>query len=231
MAQKRTGTNRGGVIRIIGEMPRPDDASLSNGYTVSDLLTCVGHGDLNNAPHFIRKVLVTGAWRHYANPDTSEIIDYGEDEFDKFARARWPLGLKQKDGIDTLIHLCELYSAEEAAPEALRRLRELLPKAAPAIHAGPGRGKKTDGNAIGFTKPRRGTTAASTLARLKRDTPELADKVVSGEMSANAAAIAAGFRVRTVQVKPTVEGFNRAIQKYLTEPERAALAGYLGETS
>lgn len=40
-----------------------------------------------------------------------------------------------------------------------------------------------------------------TIRRLKRDNPELARAVISGDMTANAAAIAAGFRKKTVSVK------------------------------
>ena len=39
-----------------------------------------------------------------------------------------------------------------------------------------------------------GTDPAYTLARLKRDRPDLAAKVIKRELSANAAAIQAGFR-------------------------------------
>jgi hypothetical protein len=42
-----------------------------------------------------------------------------------------------------------------------------------------------------------GTNPVYTLRRLKRDNPELAERVVNGELSANAAAIQAGFRKPT----------------------------------
>jgi len=45
-----------------------------------------------------------------------------------------------------------------------------------------------------------GTTVSYAIRRLKRDAPELAEKVISGELSANEAAIAAGFRERTVTI-------------------------------
>ena len=45
-----------------------------------------------------------------------------------------------------------------------------------------------------------GTSATYALRRLKRDHPELAEKVVSGKLSAHAAAIEAGFRKRTIAV-------------------------------
>lgn len=46
----------------------------------------------------------------------------------------------------------------------------------------------------------RGTSADYTLRRLKRDNPALAEKVIQGELSANAAAIKAGFRERSTNI-------------------------------
>lgn len=43
-------------------------------------------------------------------------------------------------------------------------------------------------------KPEHGNSRAYTLARLKRERPDLFDKVCAGEVSANAAAIKAGWR-------------------------------------
>jgi hypothetical protein len=63
--------------------------------------------------------------------------------------------------------------------------------------AGPGRGHKTDSNRTRF---KGGTNERYTLARLRRDRPELAGQVERGELSANAAAIEAGFRKRQVQL-------------------------------
>jgi len=45
-----------------------------------------------------------------------------------------------------------------------------------------------------------GTSATYALRRLKRDRPELAEKVVAGKLSAHAAAIEAGFRRPTIAV-------------------------------
>lgn len=42
-----------------------------------------------------------------------------------------------------------------------------------------------------------GTGIEPTVARLKRDNPDLAERVIRGELSANAAAIEAGFRKPT----------------------------------
>jgi hypothetical protein len=55
--------------------------------------------------------------------------------------------------------------------------------------AGPGRGKKTGSNTTRFSRDR-----SYILARLDRDRPDLADMVRVRKLTANSAAIAAGFR-------------------------------------
>lgn len=61
-----------------------------------------------------------------------------------------------------------------------------------------------------ITLKERGTSADYTLARLKRDRPDLAERVMREELSANAAAIEAGFRERKIPIP--------------LDPERAAAA-------
>ena len=46
----------------------------------------------------------------------------------------------------------------------------------------------------------RGTSRTYTIRRLKRDRPDLVERVAAGELSPNAAAIEAGFRKRTIQL-------------------------------
>ncbi len=60
-----------------------------------------------------------------------------------------------------------------------------------------------------------GNSAAYTLARLDRDAPELAERVRKGELSANAAAIEAGFRK-----KPTAIALLRAAWRKADDKER-----------
>jgi hypothetical protein len=45
-----------------------------------------------------------------------------------------------------------------------------------------------------------GTSRAATLSRLKKDAPELFDRVLNKELSANAAALEAGFRKKVAMV-------------------------------
>jgi len=55
--------------------------------------------------------------------------------------------------------------------------------------------KESQDNITGISTPR-GTGKAYTVSRLQREAPELFAKVAAGEISANAAAIKAGFRKR-----------------------------------
>jgi hypothetical protein len=65
-------------------------------------------------------------------------------------------------------------------------------------------------------------TVVRTLARLDRDHPDLAERVRAGEMSANAAAIRAGFRN-----KPSLLDQIRQLISKLTDDERMILANEL----
>jgi len=76
--------------------------------------------------------------------------------------------------------------------EALAMFREAMK----GEHGGDKRGK--DNNVILDTP--QGNSLSYTLDRLKREAPELFQRVVAKELSANAAAIEAGFRVKTITV-------------------------------
>ena len=58
-----------------------------------------------------------------------------------------------------------------------------------------------------------GNAATYTLARLKRDHPDLAVRVVAGELTANAAAIQAGFRRKTWSAPDDPEQLAQAVAK------------------
>lgn len=89
--------------------------------------------------------------------------------------------------VDDLLAFCR------KSPDTQALIREAVSAAG---HVGrPEAGK---GNNVTFSD--RGNAATYTLRRLKRDRPELAEKVVRGELTANAAAIEAGFREKQVQL-------------------------------
>ena len=73
-----------------------------------------------------------------------------------------------------------------------------------------GRGRNSCNN---ITANSRGTDPTYTLKRLKRDHPELANAVINGELSANAAAIQAGFRKPSITINPDPESAATAIRR------------------
>jgi hypothetical protein len=65
----------------------------------------------------------------------------------------------------------------------------------------------------------RGTSSTYALKRLKRDAPELFAEVVEGRLSANKAAIRAGFRKPSLTVPLDPEGLARAVRRHFTSEE------------
>lgn len=77
-------------------------------------------------------------------------------------------------------------------------------------------------------KSGRGTSADYTVARLRRDDPRLADAVERGELSANQAAIRAGFRRRTGTVRlDDPDSAARTLRKFMPPEARLRLAELL----
>lgn len=79
------------------------------------------------------------------------------------------------------------------------------------------KGRENKGNSRTFVS--RGTSETYTLARLRRDDPDLAQAVERGELSANAAAIKAGFRQPTWTAPVDPERLAGALQRRYPEWE------------
>jgi hypothetical protein len=72
-----------------------------------------------------------------------------------------------------------------------------------------------------------------TIARLKAE-PKHADlyaKVIAGTMSANKAAILAGFRKPTITIQVTVDAWIAATRKHFTDEQRRAISQALAAPS
>jgi hypothetical protein len=93
-----------------------------------------------------------------------------------------------------------------------------------AGHGGDRKSADQDGNAN--LKPS-SNDAEYVVRRLKRDNPELADQVVRGELSPNAAAIKAGFRKRTVRVPLDPNTWAEATLRHFTPEQAYAIARVL----
>lgn len=145
----------------------------------------------------------------------------------------WPegLGLTQEQ-ILTFIELPVRY--EEIGDEGAARVewvrkqvKTLLLEPMPKPQRGPGRGKKTADNVSRFEE--HGNSESYAIRRLRRDRPDLAELVLVGEMSANAAAIEAGFRKRSRTIPADLEGAARALAKHYDPDELAAAMKAVGK--
>ncbi len=146
---------------------------------VNEAQQVLGDGEANLTdvlPNIIAKILREGLWRGRTNKDGVPF-----NTFDEFAAYKIWWGLECP--FDRLVRYCE-HNTE---------CRELLLREVGAIRDAKGGPIPKDN--VGDAKVTEGgTTATYTLRRLKRDNPELAEKVIKGEMTAHAAAIAAGIR-------------------------------------
>jgi hypothetical protein len=107
-------------------------------------------------------------------------------------------------------------------PEALAMFREAMVEKHGGVRKSEQANIKND-NVI-LALPEQGNSKAYTVSRLKNNRPDLFEKVVSGELSANAAAIQAGFR----KVKTPVEQLNYWWNK-CSDKEREEFLFWIGQ--
>lgn len=153
--------------------------------------------------------------------------------FRAFVEAKKPYGLGFDP--DQLPKVLSLSHPHENVPKVAHRMAEMreavrslllaeVPMAGPPIHPGPGRGKKTDSATTGFAD--RGVDYIA--ARLKRDAPELADRVVTGKLSPNAAARQMGWRKPRIVVS-TPDRVAAALRRTMAPEDIARLVAILSD--
>jgi hypothetical protein len=94
----------------------------------------------------------------------------------------------------------------------------------------PETGKVKTVNSKGYNvtlASKRGNRLSYTLRRLKRDRPDLAQKVVTEEMSANAAAIEAGFRKKYLSIPIDPKRAAASIKRHFEPEQIKELIDYL----
>ena len=176
---------------------------------------------LSNFPKLLKKIIQFRAWekRRLVTPDGRHIGGVIELQGLRELIATKPLKGWGEDPkkVEALI---------KDDPECLTMYREAM--------RGQEGGDKTSkeptcNNVTGDSQPKAitGNSKAYTLSRLERESPELFDSVCSGELSANAAAIKAGFRQKTVTVCAT--DVDRAVITLLKHYSREELIEALGE--
>ena len=151
--------------------------------------------------------------------------------FRQFIEAPYPVGVGSTvDAVSKLVRLSHRYEA--GSPERAARLATMREKVR-GLADGEKEGVARQGEFGGghgrldmSSLPPSGQGGNSrdyTLARLKRDRPDLAELVIGGAMSANAAAIEAGFRRRDTPVDTLCRAWGKA-----SDDERAAFLHKIG---
>ena len=162
---------------------------------INDAQQVLGRGEadlINVLPKVIERIIEEQLWRECKTKEGEPF-----QSFQHFCEYKLWWGLECP--IDRMVDYCK-YSES---------CTKLLLSEVPAL-ASVGRPKEK-GNNITFSD--RGTDPTYTLKRLKRDHPELANAVINGELSANAAAIQAGFRKPSITINPDPESAASAIRR------------------
>lgn len=167
--------------------------------------------NLSDIGHKVCALIDSEAWREFETPNGKTVK---HDSFLSFVEAEGleGLGISMK----RLRELCADY------PPAIERINDLVPEL--GAHGGDRTEQERNTRLIS-----RSDTVDRVLARLKRDHPELAELVIAGELSANAAAVQAGFRTRYFSVPHDPERAADSLRKRFTGHEIDLLVKYLTE--
>lgn len=185
-----------------------ENIHVRNDQIVNALASSIrkGSSGLHNVPGLLKQIIRDGMWRERTIEATGELVTFRY--FGAFVEADPPDGL----GADTktLQRLCN------DDPEALDLLDQAL----------KGRqGERTDlvdsiHDVAQDDRPT-GTSRAAGLRRLRKDRPDLHERVIANDISVNAAMVEAGFRKQTITVPIDTEAAAAAILRHFT-PEQVA---------
>lgn len=163
-----------------------------------------GGAGLKDVPGLLRRTIDEELWRERVILRTGEVQRF--DRFIDFVIEQPLEGLGAD--IATLKRLC---SGDAAALNAIDR----------AIQ-NPSHKHISDVDIINVKRPD-GTSATAALRRLRKDRPDLHERVIAGEVSPHAAMVAAGFRVRSLSIPTEPNGAARAIRRHFTADQIDAL--------
>jgi hypothetical protein len=163
-------------------MPQNKSELIHNASVVKSLRSAVEFCNINHVPQTIREVLKTGAWAERYEMMRVFTFKSFPDFITKPVR-EGGCGWNPPSNVEALLD-------KSGDIEAQAMFREAMVGKQGAHH-----------NNV-MMKGRQGNSRAYTLVRLKEKKPELYKRVVNGELSANAAAIKAGFRKKPVKRCP-----------------------------
>ena len=186
------------------------DVMRERGAVVNSAAQMLSSGDVNldTMPQLILRIINEDMWRQRAIPQKRWELTREFGSFEQFVTTT-PL-----DGLGTTAQtLRDLCRRDVCAIDAIDRATQ---------HEG-GRPAETWDNVPGFIAPG-GNSQAKALRRLRKDRPDLHARVLAGELSAHAAAVAAGFRHHTLSIRADdPRHAAHALRKHYADPEQLAL--------
>jgi hypothetical protein len=154
-------------------------------------------GSANELIPALSRIIDTGHWREFEHPM------HGLQQFDRFTDYCSQFLELDPRAVELLLDRSNF----KAAAEQVRRM--LAEDIEPVSNAG----RPVNLSDTKVTAPQEKQDAAAVIARLKRDRPDLAQQVIDGDLSPNAAAITAGIR--------------KAYARYRTDDPALAVAALL----
>lgn len=166
-------------------------------------------------PGLVSRLIEEDAWREFAAPGASQPVRH--ETFSSFIRSEPPRGLGGRES--QLLALC-------GKDEALAgKVRSLLRAEVPAV-AAPGEFGRGRDRACGTNSKVQPDRIEHIIGRLKRDNPELAERVVAGDISPNAAALQMGWRHPRIVVS-SPESVAEGLRRHMSPEDRARLVELL----
>ncbi len=182
-----------------------------------------GLSTLNYIPMGIERVIRDHMWQERIDRHTGNVERFAT--FDEFVEARPSRGLGTT--VDKLLKLCEDRQDVVSLIEQVTQRARGNPTGVNQYNSGIGY------SVTNSTKPRRahGNDLLTSHRRLRKDRPDLHQRVINGELSANAAMIEAGFRKRTFTLPDDPVAAARTVRQHFDADELATFIHALLEES
>lgn len=199
--------------------------AATNGTVVREVIASTASGDqvMSALPGLVRRLIDEEAWREFPAPGIGGVVRH--EFFAEFITEAPPRGLGGR--ASQLVALCG--KDKLLADEVRRLLLAEIPAAAPA--GGDHRSAAfQDCDTNLKPTPPKPDRVGHVVARLKRDDPDLAERVVRGEITSNAAAREKGWRKPRI-VLSTPERVADSLRKWMPRDALARLAELLTQES
>lgn len=202
----------------------PDIGTLANNYMfVNGLRSALSKTETNVSAvvKSLRVVMSQGCWRRWLDPN-GKPFSWSAADFREFIESPWPKGcgvpvslvirlLQGTDVLETFLDLIRGNPGGPNNPTGRNQHSEVnrdtvtvdqIPSSPEVIPFDPGlvAPPSPPGRRDYTREAPTGNSVSYLFRRLKKESPDLAEKVVRGEMSAYAAAVQAGFKDRQVSV-------------------------------